>query len=325
MNTVQNSKLQSQKELLAKKRQIIAEKQQELAQLNRELAEKQHARMMAQQLEAHMTSTDDSHMTLPSGHVTTPPPEEDRPPTPPQSEPPDLVSLEPSSPTQHHERPQTIDYSRITQGRPSTPEGEPASHQDQIEHDSGRSTPETPTTPQSTSQLKHRTSSTSKKRHHSIFEAKTKQLVEEEGLAFRTSQMKLHADSPGGKAETSSTTVKKLDFDDVMTRRNKASDVVYYQEDSILEVPKPDERWYETRDSPEFSYRKRIEQVLGDLETQETGRSPRKHSGDVMRRPADDLLSEVMSSLDEKDVTSFSPTKVSVCLLVCLLVLFVHL
>ena len=43
----------------------------------------------------------------------------------------------------------------------------------------------------------HRTPSTSKKRYSSIFEAKHRQLREEEGLTFKESQARLHGDKKG--------------------------------------------------------------------------------------------------------------------------------
>jgi len=55
-------------------------------------------------------------------------------------------------------------------------------------------------TPQNTppDRMEHRTPSTSKKRYSSIIEAKHRQLVEEEGLAFRASQARLHSNEGEG-------------------------------------------------------------------------------------------------------------------------------
>ena len=94
-------------------------------------------------------------------------------------------------------------------------------------------------TPEATLQAK-KISSSSKKRHASIFEERTKHLVEEEGLAFRSSAvMQLQQDSdhspPGRKSTSGGGAKKQLDFSTASKRETSPEPT---------SCDEPEERYY---------------------------------------------------------------------------------
>lgn len=90
-------------------------------------------------------------------------------------------------------------------------------------------------------------SSTSKKRHMSKFEARTKQLVEEEGISFRKMQSQLKfepADMLSSQlSEASQTKMYKAD-ELASSAYSKSAVYLHTEGPDVLSIPKEEERWY---------------------------------------------------------------------------------
>ena len=132
------------------------------------------------------------------------------------------------------------------------------------------------------SKTDHRVSSTSRKRHSSKFEAKTRQLVEEEGITFRKvqSQMKEGHLSPDQILSEDQRKLsdlsprKKLNLDpEEDSELFSSTDLSTYQKSAIylhtegpdvLVIPKEDKQWYEN--SQDTSYSETTEHILGNKE-----------------------------------------------------------
>ncbi len=174
-----------------------------------------------------------------------------------------------------------------------------------------------PSTPEaSTPSRRHRSPSTSKKRHHHVFEEKTRQLYEEEGHAFLASHDKLLHEDQSHKGVAQS--FKDLGAGEAMTADSATTISAFSQtssslipslphptweyddETSLAKVPTADERWYE--DDEETSYRQKIEMALSGGGVRSGVGREREGEGKV-RRPSltDNLLGEVMISLDSKE------------------------
>ena len=296
--------MQTQKEELAQKRQILAEKEGELEQLKNH----QHWKQQLQSHE-HVTSAD-HQLSLPERQTT------------------DM--------RESHDSNSFISIAKIP---PSTKEGQDTVTkratrvQKTPPHSRTRNTGATekesiPATPQSTphKSRERSTPSTSQKRHFSIFEAKTKQLVEEEGQAFRASQR----NQPVGEGsreslsrESSSYATRRLDFTakesaedlqpvfsakDVRIGGNTAQGRPHNPKTAVsggLTVPKADEQWYKERDgSSDISYRSKI---LGDTNSRKRKAlqktSPVREaqaSSDQWSSMAGGFLDEVMSSFERR-------------------------
>ena len=100
-------------------------------------------------------------------------------------------------------------------------------------------------------------SSTSRKRHTSKFEAKTKQLVEEEGKSFR----KMQSQQKHGNTTRGTTGDMKADPDpndlfqstDLDTYRKSALNL-HLEGPDVLVIPKEDAKWYESQTSQEVPF-----------------------------------------------------------------------
>lgn len=114
----------------------------------------------------------------------------------------------------------------------------------------------------------HKVSSTSKKRHSSKFEAKTRQLVEEEGITFRKvqSQMKEGHLSPNqlpSEDKRNLPPIQKLNLDpEEDSELFRSTDLSSYQKSAIhlhtegpdvLVIPKEDKEWYESSQDSFYS------------------------------------------------------------------------
>ena len=182
-------------------------------------------------------------------------------------------------------------------------------------------TSSSPSTPVHQRDTPRKIPSTSKKRHASMLEAKTRQLLEEESSVFRESH---HTPSPShdstrqkrGQPEA----VKKLDFSPSAGQPQSESEPDYlgvsplYGPPTIpaefadpdpvsmlLAAPEPNSQWYKSQDSPTLSYRQKIEQAFeGTGELSMTTQYP-EAKGNPNRKPTatENLLEEVMSSLEK--------------------------
>lgn len=161
--------MENQRDILAKKQQLLAEKQRELELLKQRSAKRGHLKAA------------NSPVTSDSSHVTST-----------KSVPEALGNIEAFG---NKSRPDdtTQEYNRGRTGMPGT-------HDLQTDRSPPTSIGSALSTPQNTppDRMEHRTPSTSKKRYSSIIEAKHRQLVEEEGLAFRASQARLHSNEGEG-------------------------------------------------------------------------------------------------------------------------------
>ena len=113
-------------------------------------------------------------------------------------------------------------------------------------------------------------SSTSRKRHTSKFEAKTKQLVEEEGKSFRRMQsQQKHDNTTPGTADMKSDLDSNDPFQstDLDTYRKSALNL-HLEGPDVLVIPKEDAKWYESQTSQDASFEENQTPILSSLSSE---------------------------------------------------------
>ena len=295
--------MQTKKEVLAQKRKSLADKEGELEQLKKHLQWKHH--LQSQKSHGHVISAD-HHMSLPEHQMT--------------------------DTRESHNSTSFIPIATKTPGiPPSTTEGQEAASKMVPQVQTFQKTPphshrktkatemeRTPvTTPQSTPHKTRErgTPSTSKKRHFSIFEAKTKQLVEEEGQTFKALQRSQQDNLLGKESKAgvssglSAHAMKRPDFsaEDIHVSGNRVQERDSFTDkpktsvSGTFAVPKDDEQRYkEEAGNTEISYRRKI---LGDTkgrkrETLQKKPSPVREDQHATMTPS--FLDEVMSSFERR-------------------------
>lgn len=171
-----------------------------------------------------------------------------------------------------------------------------------------------------------RTPSSVRKR---MFEARTRQLLEAEGEVFRR-QLKMERQRKGEgsgrekekknsmeevcvrEAGPASGLVRKLDFSGEKlpsptkqpARAAEKPDLPFPPElvkegEKLLTVPQPDEEWYKGQNSPDISYREKLERVLGGGGEEEVGKVGGGERGVVTRRSGEAVSEPRRGSLQE--------------------------
>ena len=119
-------------------------------------------------------------------------------------------------------------------------------------------------------------SSTSRKRHTSKFEAKTKQLVEEEGKSFRRmqSQQKHDNTTPGITGDLKSDLDSNDPFQstDLDTYRKSALNL-HLEGPDVLVIPKEDAKWYESQTSQDASFEENQNPILSSRSSERKERN----------------------------------------------------
>lgn len=291
--------MQTQKEELARKRQILAEKERELERL------KNH-QQWKQQLPSHKHEASvDHHLSSPEQQMAV---------TSESRDSNSFVSIVKVPPSTKEDPKEAVTH--IATRAQKTPPRSHARNTGATEKESISATPQS--TPHKSRDRS--TPSTSKKRHFSIFEAKTKQLVEEEGQAFRASQRNQQDNLVGEESgerlssESSLYVTRRLDFSTkesgedlqpVFSPKDRAQKRPRDPKTRVyggLTIPKADEQWYKEKEGiSDVSYRSKI---LGDTVSRKRERMSHvredRASSEQWSSMTGGFLDEVMSSFEQK-------------------------
>ena len=169
-----------------------------------------------------------------------------------------------------------------------------------------------PSTPQS-ERLSHTPSSSTRKKR-AMFEARTRQHREAEAEEFRRQREEERRRQGKGKSQASSReqeegsgrVAKQLKFSSETPEDTVPVTLLspeFIQEGcKLLTTPPPDSQWYLGEDSPELSYRDKIEQVLGGVAKVKD--DPHGDNQASLRGMGEDFFREVMSSVERRQSVS---------------------